>query len=266
MPNLRRTVLALNERMNLQNWYRKQDSVVRVWLILITFSMIVIASCANEPLLAVAQKQRGDSGRTFADWCREKDSLSPEAKHTVEMMLEKVETTECNVASQKLSTLTELQLVSNQISDIKPLASLTNLTVLVLNFNQISDIKPLASLTNLNTLYLANNQISDIKPLASLTNLEELLLSYNQISDIKPLASLINLESLSLEENKIADLKPLVFLTKLEFLWLNNNQIVDIKPLESLTNLYLLSLGGNPITPKTCPLKPEYICHWKLQN
>jgi len=194
LPNLRCTVLALNERMNLQNWYRKQDSVVIVWLILIIFSTIIIASCANEPLPAVAQKQRDDSGRTFADWCREKDFLSPEAKHTVEMLLEKVETTECDVASQKLSTLTELQLVSNQISDIKPLTSLTNLTVLVLNFNQISDIQPLASLTNLTVLFLNNNQIRDIKPLASLTNLNWLYLTYNQISDIKPLASLTNLE------------------------------------------------------------------------
>jgi len=30
-----------------------------------------------------------------------------------------------------------------------------------------------------------------------------------------------------------------------------------------LANLEWLSLGGNPITPKTCPLKPEYICQWE---
>ena len=249
--------------MNLQNWYRKQDSVVIVWLILITFSTIIIASCANEPLPAVAQKQRDDSGRTFADWCREKDSLSPEAKHTVEMLLEKVETTDCDVASQKLSTLTELQLVGNQISDIKPLASLTNLTVLVLNFNQISDIKPLESLINLSVVWLFNNQISDIKPLASLTNLRHLWLEKNQISNIKPLASLTNLALLELSNNQISDIKPLESLTNLNWLELENNQISDIKPLQSLANLEWLSLGGNPITPTTCPLKPEYICQWE---
>ncbi len=252
--------------MNLQNWYRKQDSVVIIWLMLITFSTIIIASCANEPLPAVAQKQRDDSGRTFADWCREKDSLSPEAQHTVEMLLENVETTECDVASQKLSTLTELNLANNKISDIKPLASLTNLTVLVLSFNQISDIKPLASLTNLTRLYLAKNQISNIKPLESLTNLTLLWLSNNQISDIKPLEFLTNLSVLWLSNNQISDIKPLESLTKLTELELDNNRISDIKPLQSLANLEWLSLGGNPITPKTCPLKPEYICQWELRN
>jgi hypothetical protein len=29
-----------------------------------------------------------------------------------------------------------------------------------------------------------------------------------------------------------------------------------------LTNLNLIYLSGNPITPNTCPLKPEFICHW----
>jgi hypothetical protein len=80
--------------MNLPHKYRKQGSVGIVRLILITFSMIVLASWANksfmlvvlgqsknsgnEPSPVVVQKQRGDSGRTFADWCREKASLSPE--------------------------------------------------------------------------------------------------------------------------------------------------------------------------------------------
>jgi internalin A len=106
------------------------------------------------------QKQRGDSERTFADWCREKASLSPETKHTVEVLLEKAGTTECEAADQQLSSLTELTLDSNQIGDIKPLASLTNLTSLSLWNNKISDIKPLASLTTLKYLNLSNNLIS----------------------------------------------------------------------------------------------------------
>jgi internalin A len=53
-----------------------------------------------------------------------------------------------------------LSLSKNQISDIKPLASLTNLTWLWLDNNQISDIKPLESLTKLTDLYLINNPIA----------------------------------------------------------------------------------------------------------
>ncbi|MEG4916331.1 hypothetical protein [Microcoleus sp. B7-D4] len=95
--------------MNLQNWYRKQGSVGIVGLILITFSTIVLASCMNKPSMlgvlgqpknrgnepspVVVQEQRGDSGRTFADWCRQKASLSPEVKYTVEALLKVAGTT-----------------------------------------------------------------------------------------------------------------------------------------------------------------------------
>ena len=239
--------------------HRKRALVGIVLLVLITFSVIVLASGANKPFIlavlgqsknsgnepfpVVVQKQRGDSGRTFADWCREKASLSPEIKYTVEALLEKARTTECDAANQILSSFLILDLGNNQISDIKPLESLTNLTWLNLNNNQINDIKPLEFLTNLTRLGLDNNQISDIKPLEFLTNLNGLFLTNNQISNIKPLASLTNLIRL----------------------YLDNNTIEDIKPLTSLTNLATLKLSGNAIIPQTCPLKPESICHWEPQ-
>ena len=81
--------------------------------------------------------------------CREKASLSPEAQHTIEVLLQQADIDECDAANQILSSLTELDLSSNQISDITPLQSLTNLTSLGLYDNQISDLKPLQSLINL---------------------------------------------------------------------------------------------------------------------
>src|SRR5919199_1745682 len=156
--------------------------------IAVTCSVIALALCGSGLSAYAAETRSGNSRRTFADWCREKDSLSPEAKHTVEVLLEEAETTECDEANQILSSFTELSLYNNnQISDIKPLQSLTNLTELYLINNQISD-----------------NQISDIKPLESLTNLTVLSLSDNQISDIKPLASLTNLIALYLGGNPLA--------------------------------------------------------------
>jgi len=179
----------------------------------------ILALSGNGLSAKAAETRSGNMRRTFADWCRQKADLSPEAKHTVEVLLKEAETTECDAANQKLSSLTELDLDNNQISDIKPLESLTNLTWLYLDKNQISDIKPLESLTNLTQISLFGNKISDIKPLESLTKLTWLYLDKNQISDIKPLESLTNLA----------------------WLLLTKNQISDIKPLESLTNLTLLS-------------------------
>ncbi|MGB7893166.1 MAG: leucine-rich repeat domain-containing protein [Microcoleus sp.] len=208
----------------------------------IALTCCVLLALSGNGLSAKAAEVRSGN-KTFAEWCREKDSLSPEAKHTVEVLLKEAETTECDAANQKLSSLTALFLWGNQISDIKPLESLNNLITLHISNNQISDIKPLASLPNLITLSVGNNQISDIKPLASLTKLTWLDLNNNKISDIKPLLSLTKLAAINLE----------------------NNQINDIKPLQSLTNLIWLQLSGNPIAPKTCPLKPESICKWKPQ-
>ncbi|MEG4858441.1 leucine-rich repeat domain-containing protein [Microcoleus sp. K1-B1] len=163
---------------------------------------VLLALSANGVSAKAAEVRSGN--KTFAEWCREKDSLSDESKHTVEVLLKEAGTTECDAANQKLSSLTGLVLAKNQISDIKPLESLTNLNVLYLQKNQISDIKPLESLTNLTVLYLDNNQISDIKPLESLTNLTVLYVDNNPISDIKPLESLTSLYYLRLSGNPIA--------------------------------------------------------------
>ena len=106
---------------------RKQINLPR--LIVIACSAIVALS-ANGLGAKAEETRSGNSGRTFADWCRQKADLSPEVKHTVEVLLEKAGTTECDEANQKLSSLANLSLEDNQISDIKPLASLTNLSVI----------------------------------------------------------------------------------------------------------------------------------------
>ena len=158
-------------------------------LIVIALSAIALASCGNRPSALATQTQPGNSGQTFADWCREKADLNPDAKHTVEVLLLIAGTNDCNGADRELSSLTELSVDTNEISDLKPLESFTKLKELDLGWNKISDLKPLKSLTNLTVLKLHDNQISDIKPLESLTNLKRLNLHTNKIIDIQPLES-----------------------------------------------------------------------------
>jgi len=85
------------------------------------------------------------------------------------------------------TSLTELDLDNNQVSDISILANLTNLTKLDLYGNEISDITAVSNLTSLTKLYLWENQISDVSPLANLANLTYLWLNSNKITDISPL-------------------------------------------------------------------------------
>ena len=250
--------------------------------LLSTLALVQLVS--SSPADAIPPQQ-ATAPRTFADWCLDRNNLSVQTRHTVDALLQVAQTTDCHQASKLLSTrtalslnynqitdlkplstltnLTELFLINNQITDLRPLSSLTNLIRLYAYENQIADLKPLSTLTNLTFLFLDNNQITDIKPLSTLTNLAYLYLDNNQITDIKPLSTLTNLTNLHLADNQITDLRPLSTLTKLTFILLNNNSIADLKPLSTFTNLTRLDLYNNPsLTDKTCPVKPASTCRF----
>ena len=216
-------------------------------LILSTWGRWAIAVGASI-LMGSAAAPNPQTFESFADFCTNKANLTPEARHTVEVLLSKAKTQECDRAQKTLSNLTELYLIRNQIVDLQPLSKFTNLRKLNLSKNQITDVQPLSGLTNLSSLVLNFNQISDVKPLSGLTNLTELFLEANQIVDVKPLAGLTNLTGLSLASNQIVDVTPLSRMTELNFLYLGDNKIAEVKPLSELTNLILLFLESNQIT------------------
>ncbi|MEG4344059.1 leucine-rich repeat domain-containing protein [Microcoleus sp. A003_D6] len=198
----------------------------------------------------MSEKQPNEpmSFSSFADWCRHIDSLSKSARHTVKVLLKKAGTDDAQAAEQILSSMTELDLCENRITDISFLGSLTNLTTLDLGDNKISDISVLGSLTNLTTLNLGNNRITDISFLGSLTNLTTLNLNGNRITDISFLGSLTNLTTLNLNGNQITDISFFGSLTNLTALYLNSSQITEFSFFGSLTNLTTLYLNKNQIT------------------
>ena len=150
---------------------------------------------------------------------------------------------------KNLPNLKELNLVCNNITDLKPLAGLTALTFLAACENKINDLGPLAGLTILTDLSVGENKITDLGPLAGLTALKCLELSYNKITDLKPLAGLTALRFLPVCENKITDLSPLAGLTALKCLDLSNNKITDFSPLAGLTALTYLRVDDNLAHP-----------------
>ncbi|MBD2449980.1 leucine-rich repeat domain-containing protein [Nostoc sp. FACHB-152] len=184
----------------------------------------------------------------FADWCLHKDSLSEEARHTVEVLLEKAGTSDCYEAEKILSKYTELIFYRQSICDLNPLSSLTNLTVLRLVYNKVLDLSPLAKLTNLTELYISEKHFVDLNFLSALSNLTVLHLAHIPILDLSFISELINLTVLRLYDNQISDLSPLSGLTNLTALHLHRNQIFDLSPLSGLTNLTKLDLFGNKIS------------------
>src|SRR6476469_7070808 len=161
----------------------------------------------SECFMSEKQPNEPISFSRFADWCRHIESLSEEARHTVKVLLKKAGTEDAQAAEQILSSMTELDLSSNQITDISSLGSLTNLTKLHLSYNQIRDFSFLGSLTNLKILSLHNNSITDFSFLDKLPNLTALYLSKNGISDFRFLGFLTNLTTLYLGENQITDIR-----------------------------------------------------------
>jgi Leucine-rich repeat (LRR) protein len=204
----------------------------------IVFSLSLFLVFASPEVTLAAQTKANTTFTTFGEWCLNKANLPVATQRTVDAILGRFKTRDCNQANNKLSALTKFDLTNTGISDLRPLSGQKNLTVLTLAGNKISDISPLSGLTKLKGISLMGNQVSDLRPLSNLTNLVVLYLSWNKISDVTPLSRLTNLTSLLLE----------------------GNQIRDARPLSRLTNLTTLALRSNPLPNKTCPTKVKVNC------
>ena len=106
------------------------------------------------------------------------------------------------------SDVTELDMSSLGISDLKGLERFTALETVRLDHNTLSDLyffKHCASRESIRSVSLADNQITDLSPLVNLTALEDLDLSGNQIENLRPLAQLSTLQSLNLSGNPVSE-------------------------------------------------------------
>ncbi|MDY6937592.1 MAG: leucine-rich repeat domain-containing protein, partial [Cyanobacteriota bacterium] len=63
--------------------------------IAVSGAILLWSHCANGSGKAVAQVQPFDR---FADWCENRAELTEAARHTVEKLLEEVETLDCQIA------------------------------------------------------------------------------------------------------------------------------------------------------------------------
>jgi len=107
---------------------------------------------------------------------------------------------------QHLTSVTELALNQNVITNIDALATLTQLQSLSLYGNSLSKLDVISALTALTTLNLSNNQLKNIRPLSALTALNQLDLSNNNIGergigDVDDLVTLVNATDIKLAGN-----------------------------------------------------------------
>lgn len=155
----------------------------------------------------------------------------------------------CNEDIKKISRLIflkELNLASNNISDISDLKNLYLIESLNLSGNSIREIGVLEHLNrrNLMHLILDNNRIIDITSLSGLP-VKRLSLARNQISNIESINTLVNVEYINISGNRLRtiNLNNLIFLKELR---LSNNEISCIK-VSNLEQLMTLNLDSNII-------------------
>ena len=147
-----------------------------------------------------------------------------------------------------LTSLEELSLSGNSITDISGVSEVISLRVLRLDYSNIPDISPVAGLTNLTELSFSDTDIPDLSVLSGLSNLEKLRLIATNTTDLSPLSGLTNLMELTLSHNSVTDIFPLAELTNLTYLNFWENQIEDISALSGLTNLTGVGMGLNSVT------------------
>ena len=180
----------------------------RIWVI-----VMVAMSLALRGRLGAQESP--PASPSFAEICREAEAGSA-ARYTVELLLERARTEDCQTAQERLQDRDRLAFShKGDLTDLTPLAGLPHLEELNITRTGVSDLAPLAQLPNLNWLTMHVTPVSDFTPLAQVLSLEVLLSSYTQVSDLAPLAALPHLYMLEISGNPVHDLTPLAGLTQL---------------------------------------------------
>ena len=158
---------------------------------------------------------------------------------------------------QFATSLEELSLHGNPLSDLSPLSGLTALKEIRLSGESFSDLSPLAGLINLEGVGFWKTSVSDLSPLSGLTKLRWLDFGHSQVSDLSPLAGLTGLKRLEIyaaKDGTDIDLLPLKGLTNLVKFRIGSTIVSDVSPLSGLINLESLELSGNMFISDVSPL------------
>ena len=112
-------------------------------------------------------------------------------------------------SSAAFTTLTELDLSSNQLTDISPLSALDQLNVLRFSRNSVSELPQWKSTCALTAIDASYNKLTSVAPLKGLFQLNRVNLDYNNISNVNPLADCHNLILVDIFGNPVWDVSKL---------------------------------------------------------
>ena len=168
--------------------------------------------------------------------------------------LKELNLNDCKFPSEDLSViaslpgLTSLTLSDCGLSTTAGLENAQNVTYLDLSSNSIRNLDPLASMLSLQEVHLQHNALINLSALSGLTGLRKLDVSYNSLPSIASLAACVSLDWLDVSNNSLADLGAIDNLSALTHLSVANNALTDVSLLAACTGLTELSIANNDIT------------------
>jgi len=145
---------------------------------------------------------------------------------------------------ENAKNLTYLDLWSNNVTTITPLAGCPALGTMVLVGNHISDLTPLASIPHVYYLNIDSNEATTLAGLENQTSLQAVYASSNHLTSISQLQNMPNLEHADFFENDIADITPLRGKTQLKTVAFGmTTSLTDVSALATDTAIQTLYLG-----------------------
>ncbi len=144
--------------------------------------------------------------------------------------------------------LRELDIGSNQLSDLSGLSHTPELRELIAWNNQLSDLSGLSHTPELRELNVGGNQLSDLSGLSHTPELRELNVGGNQLSDLSGLSHTPELRELNVGGNQLSDLSGLSHTPELRELNVGSNQLSDLSGLSHTPELRKLNVGYNQLS------------------
>lgn len=143
--------------------------------------------------------------------------------------------------------LTHLDLSSNTIRNISPLASLSKLQELNLSHNALNDLNALAALKAITSLDVSYNNLTTLSPVTGLTTLKKLVAGKNTLTEINGFEKLTGLTEVDLSDNTIGSIAALASCAEITKLNVSNNALTDISQLSNLNKLTDLNFSNNKV-------------------
>lgn len=172
---------------------------------------------------------------------------------------------------EQAQSLTHLDLHSNTIRNLEPLATMIHLQELNLQHNALTNLSALGALTSLTRLDVSYNSLTSIAPIATCINLTYLEAGNNSLTNLGAVDNLQQLTHLGVSSNKLSDVSILASCTSLSELSIASNGITDISALAALSNLEIFDFSYNSVSTlpnwgEDCALRTIDGCYNKLES